>query len=156
MTGLVSDENICSNDARLTQRCLVRSICKLWGWENFACYVPPDISGYILNPLYMRLFTNENITDLILLAYFLSVPFWLFSTTLNIVLEVGWPITLKALVSLFISVTQASVLGRSNSVPGCKKKLFDWIGIDVDNCLVCVKSLSECLQYLPKLPPHCW
>ena len=41
------------------------NICKLWGRESFACYVPPDISGYILNPMYMRLFTNENITDVI-------------------------------------------------------------------------------------------
>ena len=47
----------------------------LWGGDNFACYIPPEISGYILNPLYLRLVTNENITDVIFSAYFLSVPF---------------------------------------------------------------------------------
>ena len=153
MTGLGSDENICWNEAKLQQRCLVISICKLWSGENFACYIPPEISGYILNPLYLRLVTNENITDVIFSAYFLSVPFWLFSTTLNIVLEVTWPITAKALVALFISVTQAGVLGRSNSVPGRKKKWFEWISIEVDNSLV---HMCEKFFRISTVPIQSW
>ena len=86
-------------------------------------------------------------------AYFLSVPFWLYSTTLNIVLEVTWPISAKALVALFISVTQAGVLGRSNTVPGRKKKWFEWIRFEVDNSLV---HMCEKIIRMSTVPPQTW